>query len=69
VPDQNVVAFIESAEWFVPAPVIAEIQEGAEASQAKSEKSRSIPGWMNFLASLKDWFFHGTAIVPGRGAG
>lgn len=31
-PDTNVVAFIEQAEWFVPAPVIAEIQEGAEAN-------------------------------------
>ncbi len=35
VPDKNVVAFIESAEWFVPAPVIAEIQEGAEASPSE----------------------------------
>ena len=31
VPDANVTAWIESAEWYVPAPVIAEIQEGVEA--------------------------------------
>jgi len=30
-PDPKVIAFLESADWFVPAPVIAEIQEGAEA--------------------------------------
>jgi predicted nucleic acid-binding protein len=38
LPDQNVVVFIESAEWFVPAPVIAEIQEGAEASPSQVRK-------------------------------
>jgi len=37
-PDPNVVAFVETAEWFVPAPVIAEIQEGAEASASQARK-------------------------------
>ena len=31
IPDANVVAWIEVSEWYVPVPVIAEIQEGAEA--------------------------------------
>jgi predicted nucleic acid-binding protein len=31
-PDAAVVAFLNEAEWFVPVPVIAEIQEGAEAA-------------------------------------
>jgi len=31
IPDANVVAWLEVSEWYVPAPVIAEIQEGAEA--------------------------------------
>jgi predicted nucleic acid-binding protein len=30
-PNPNVVAWLESAEWFLPAPVIAEMQEGASA--------------------------------------
>jgi len=30
-PSSNVVAWMESAEWFLPAPVIAEMQEGASA--------------------------------------
>jgi predicted nucleic acid-binding protein len=37
-PDPNVVAFLESADWLVPAPVIAEIQEGAEASPSEARK-------------------------------
>ncbi len=31
-PQKNVVDFIETADWFVPARVIAEIQEGAEST-------------------------------------
>jgi predicted nucleic acid-binding protein len=37
-PDPNVLAWMESApDWFLPAPVLSEIQEGAErhASQAR----------------------------------
>ena len=37
-PDPGVVNFIETAEWFVPAPVIAEIQEGAEAIAGTARK-------------------------------
>ena len=37
-PDPNVVAFLESADWLVPAPVIAKIQEGAEASPSEARK-------------------------------
>ncbi len=31
-PNTGVIAWFESAEWFLPVPVIAEIQEGAEAA-------------------------------------
>jgi len=31
-PNPNVRAWFFSADWFLPVPVIAEIQEGAEAS-------------------------------------
>ena len=37
-PDAKVVAWIESADWSVPAPVIAEIQEGAEANPSEPRK-------------------------------
>ena len=37
-PNPNVVAWIESAEWHLPAPVIAEMQEGASA--CKNPKTR-----------------------------
>ena len=31
-PHQSVLEFLNAAEWFLPVPVIAEIQEGAEAA-------------------------------------
>jgi len=33
-----VVAFLSTAEWFVPVPVIAEIQEGAEAAPSAARR-------------------------------
>ena len=37
-PDEKVVAWIESADWSVPVPVIAEIQEGAEANPSEARR-------------------------------
>jgi toxin FitB len=37
-PDAGVVQFLNEAEWFVPVPVIAEIQEGAEASPSAARR-------------------------------
>lgn len=37
-PQKTVVHFIEEADWFVPAPVIAKIQEGAEATASAVRK-------------------------------
>lgn len=37
-PDAGVLAFLNDAEWFVPVPVIAEIQEGAEASPSAARR-------------------------------
>ena len=37
-PDLKVIAWIEEADWYVPAPVIAEIQEGAEADPSEARK-------------------------------
>ena len=39
-PAPQVVAWIESAGWLIPAPVIAEIQEGAEADASEARKVR-----------------------------
>jgi len=37
-PNADVLAFLNEAEWFVPVPVIAEIQEGAEASPSAARR-------------------------------
>ena len=37
-PDAKVAAFLERGGWLVPAPVIAEIQEGAEADPSEARK-------------------------------
>ena len=37
-PDPAVAAWFFSAEWFLPAPVIAEIQEGAEAAPSLARR-------------------------------
>src|SRR5487761_2022630 len=37
-PNDGVIAFLERGGWGVPAPVIAEIQEGAEASPSQPRK-------------------------------
>ncbi len=37
-PDAKVMAFFEQSEWYIPAPVIAEIQEGAEASSSLARR-------------------------------
>jgi predicted nucleic acid-binding protein len=37
-PDEKIVSFLERGGWCVPAPVIAEIQEGAEASPSQARK-------------------------------
>ena len=58
-PDPNVVAWIESADWLVPAPVIAEIQEGAEASPSEARKvqinSRLDEFLRDFEGLVMDW--------------
>jgi predicted nucleic acid-binding protein len=38
-PNPAVVSWLETAEWFLPAPVIAEIQEGA-GSRPQPDASR-----------------------------
>ena len=58
-PQKSVVDFIETAEWFVPAPVIAEIQEGAEASANPARKIQINARLDDFLRDFEglvmDW--------------
>ena len=39
-PDPSVLAWFDQAEWFLPAPMIAEIQEGAEATASATRKAQ-----------------------------
>ena len=38
-PDPTVLVWFEVAEWYLPSPVIAEIQEGIEASPSAARKA------------------------------
>ena len=38
VPDKKVIQFLDAAEWFIPVPVIAELQEGATAAPTQSRQ-------------------------------
>ena len=37
-PDSNVISWFFSVEWLLPVPVIAEIQEGAEAAPSPARR-------------------------------
>lgn len=37
-PSVEVMAFLESEEWFIPAPVLAELQEGASGAPAEARR-------------------------------
>jgi toxin FitB len=68
-PNPQVVAWIESAEWFIPAPIIAEIQEGAEAATSEARKVQINARLDEFLSAfgalIIDWDTE-TARVWGR---
>ncbi len=38
-PDPRVIAWFNSAEWFLPAPVVAEIQEGIQNNPSESKRN------------------------------
>jgi predicted nucleic acid-binding protein len=37
-PDQRVVDWIDENDWFIPAPVVAELQEGASAATSPARR-------------------------------
>ncbi len=69
IPDANVVAWLEVSEWYVPAPVIAEIQEGAEALENPVRKIQINARLDDFLRDfgglVVDWDSE-TARIWGR---
>jgi toxin FitB len=58
-PDLKVISFCGSVEWYVPAPVLAEIQEGAEAAPSPSRRLEINKRLDDFLAhysgAVLDW--------------
>jgi len=56
-PNQNVVAWVQSADWYLPAPVIAEMQEGASACknlETREELTSKISELME-TNTILDW--------------
>src|SRR6266498_1144713 len=56
-PNPNVVAWIESVEWYLPAPVIAEMQEGASACKNPETKEKLSAKIRELLetSTILDW--------------
>jgi toxin FitB len=58
-PDLRVYQWVDSVEWFLPVPVIAEIQEGAEASPGAARRLEINARLDHFLkrnsAVVLDW--------------
>lgn len=68
-PESAVVDFVDTQEWFIPAPIIAELQEGAEATASAARKVQINARLDDFLAAFGplviDWDAE-TARVWGR---
>ncbi|HEY1663284.1 MAG TPA: PIN domain-containing protein [Verrucomicrobiae bacterium] len=68
-PDSRVAEWVESADWYIPAPVIAEIQEGAESNPSESRKvqiNAKLDEFMRAFSGLVvDWDAE-TARIWGR---
>jgi predicted nucleic acid-binding protein len=68
-PDGNVAKWFFSSDWLLPVPVIAEIQEGAEASPSTArrlELNRKLDGILgSFPGAILEWDAE-TARVWGR---
>jgi len=68
-PAESVLAWFEQAEWFLPAPVIAEIQQGAESVPSAARRAQINARLDEFLreysALVLDWDA-GTSRTWGR---
>jgi toxin FitB len=69
IPSIEVLAWVEQAEWFLPVPVIAEIQEGAGATASPVRQTQINTRLDEFLsrhgALIVDWDAE-TARIWGR---
>lgn len=58
-PDPKVIAWCDGNEWYLPAPMIAEIQEGAEAATSATRRleiNRHLDTLLaNFAGAVLDW--------------
>jgi toxin FitB len=57
IPSMEVLAWLEQAEWFLPVPVIAEIQEGAEAAASATRRTQISTRLDAFLS------IHGALVI------
>ncbi len=68
-PEAKVEAFIADHEWFIPVPVICEIQEGAEATPSQARRlqlnERLSQLVEDYADVIVDWDRH-TARIWGR---
>ena len=68
-PEPAVESWIASNEWFIPVPVIAEIQEGAEANASRTERARingRLDAFLKEHELLVIWWDSETARTWGR---
>src|SRR5207245_5973606 len=68
-PDPVVEHWIETNEWFIPVVVIAEIQEGAEASTSPTERVRingRLDAFLREHALMIVWWDSETSRIWGR---
>ena len=55
-PDPAVLAWIETAaEWYLPSPVVAEIQEGAQAVTSESRRDEINSRLETYSTLMLDW--------------
>ena len=58
-PESGVIQWLQTAEWFLPVPVVAEIQEGAEAAPSaarRREITRRLDTFLEaFGQTVLDW--------------
>ena len=58
-PELKVIEFCGRVEWYVPAPVLAEIQEGAEAAPSAARRleiNKRLDDFLaNFSGAVLDW--------------
>jgi len=68
-PEARVLAWVAAADWRVPVPVVAEIQEGAEAVASAARRKEINTRLDVFLRRHRARSFRGMKRPRARGAG